>query len=200
MAWVDHQRGVRALCLYDLGRATSLLGAALALREVLGDARGAERSAQALRRARELGGAAPVPSTYAPSRGAGRAAGRPPRPGRLAWPMMALAATGLGVVTGFVIGDAGSDRGTSAAGPSRTVTGPDRMVTVVRTVTEPARGGTIPAAGRTVTTTAPGETTTVTVPRKADTVTTTQTVTETDTVTQIDTVTTTVFTTTPGPP
>jgi hypothetical protein len=74
-AWALHERGSRALCLGDRELAAAALGEALALREELGDAPGAEVTRHNLA---QLGGGGPPSGN-----------GGPPQPPRPRWPWIA---------------------------------------------------------------------------------------------------------------
>ena len=201
-AWIQHQLGTRALCLGDTRGAAALLGAALALRRELADNAGVARTERHLQRARELDASAPVDRASETAQAAPRprpsrvrgARGWPPNP-RLTVPLIAVGAAGLGVATGMIVGDDGTDS-VPAVARARTVTGPDRIVTVTRTVRETANGPTVTALGAARTVTRPARTVTV----AGKEVTVTETVTDTVTETATETVTTTVFTTSPPVP
>jgi hypothetical protein len=172
-AWIDHQLGVRGLCLGELGAAELLLGGAVAARRALGDDAGAARTERTLRR-----GLGPHGPTVPPRRWWSTRSGAPV--------LAAVAAGVAGVVTGVAVGGMGDDAKRTAAA-TKTVTGTDRRVTVTKVVPGPIHNHNVT---HTVTVTHSGR---VIDPRiKTVTATKTETVTETETETVTETVTNTV--------
>jgi len=137
-AWALHERGSRALCLGDRELAAAALGEALALREELGDARGAEVTRHNLA---QLGGGGPPSGN-----------GGPPQPPRPRWPWIA---GGLGVLAAAAVAVALATSG--GGSPSSPPQGSEAVNATPTPTAQPTVSETTNPGGGATTPTSPGD-------------------------------------------